>query len=301
MAESKEIPAHIKMLLAIPPQEVRTIFTVEKDKVLKQVKPSDLEQPAKLVDSTFKGPETDIPIRVYTPAGTGPFPAILFFHGGGWVFGDIPGYDSLCRAMCVATEAVVISVDYRLSPEAKFPAAINDCFGALVHCYENSEIYDIDPSRIAVVGDSAGGNLAAAVTLFSRDHQGPAIKFQVLIYPAVDVARFYTETHAGDPMSKYFADAYLNTPEDAQNIYVSPLRADLTGLPPCFLLTCESDALLPHGKKYVEKLQQSGVPCEYINALDVDHGFVDVNKHVEPKVAPYQDAIFAALKTALKA
>ncbi|KAI8578526.1 hypothetical protein K450DRAFT_246189 [Umbelopsis ramanniana AG] len=202
--------------------------------------------------------------------------------------------------MCVATEAVVISVGYRLASEFKFPAAAHDAYGALVHCYENPETYNIDRNRIAVAGDSAGGNLAAVVTLMSRDQRGPAIKYQCLIYPAVDIPRFFTEAYADAPMLQYFADAYLKSREDADNIYVSPLKADLTGLPPCFLLTCQSDSLLQEGKDYVQKLHESGVPCEYLNVVGLDHGFVDVNKHLEPKVAPHQDAIFAAMKKALQ-
>ncbi|KAG2188095.1 hypothetical protein INT44_000846, partial [Umbelopsis vinacea] len=319
----QEKAEQVKLLLELTPQDMRKMFKVQRTQLDSKLKPTDFEQPAKIIDSSFKGPESDIPIRVYTPEGTvltlstdtkrpvmllivnlitgsGPFPAIVFYHGGGWIFGDIPGYDSFCRAMCVATEAVVISVDYRLASEFKFPAAVHDTYGALVHCYENPETYNIDRNRVAVAGDSAGGNLAAATTLMSREHQGPAIKFQCLIYPAVDIPRFFTEAYVDSPMLPYFADAYLNSREEAANIYASPLKAVLTGLPPCFLLTCQSDPLLEEGKDYVKKLQESGVPCEYYNVDGLDHGFVDDNKHRDPKVAPHQDAVFAALKKGLQ-
>ncbi|KAI9289554.1 Alpha/Beta hydrolase protein [Umbelopsis sp. AD052] len=300
MTSAQEKAEQVKLLLEMTPQDMRKMFKVQRTQLDSKLKPTDFEQPAKIIDSSFKGPESDIPIRVYTPEGSGPFPAIVFYHGGGWIFGDIPGYDSFCRAMCVATEAVVISVDYRLASEFKFPAAVHDTYGALVHCYENPETYNIDRNRVAVAGDSAGGNLAAVTTLMIREHRGPAIKFQCLIYPAVDIPRFFTEAYVDSPMLPYFADAYLNSREEAANIYVSPLKADLTGLPPCFLLTCQSDPLLEEGKDYVKKLQESGVPCEYYNVDGLDHGFVDVNKHRDPKVAPHQDAVFAALKKGLQ-
>jgi len=299
MSEQHDIPEELKMLLAMTPQELRVVFTVKKQEATKTLTADDLEKPAYIAEYTFKGPETDIPIRVYTPEGTGPFPGIVFYHGGGWIFGDIEGYDSLCRAMCVGTGAVVISVAYRLAPEAKFPAPAEDAYAALAYAHDNAKTHNIDPERIAVSGDSAGGNLAAAVTLITRDRHGPKIKFQSLIYPSCNVASF-DETQKDAPFMKYFADAYLKTPEDAQNLYASPIKADLNGLPPAFLLTCDTDTLRDDGRAYAQKLNASGVPCEYINVVGLDHGFIDVNKRLLPAVAQYQDAMFASLKAGLQ-
>ncbi|KAM3584104.1 hypothetical protein VKS41_004070 [Umbelopsis sp. WA50703] len=298
-------PEQIDALTALPAPDLRVTLAGFRANALSNLPPAPLEEPAKIEDSSFKGPESDIPIRIYTPDCTGPFPVIIYYHGGGWVIGTLDSYDGVCREMCVETGAIVISVDYRLSPEAKFPAATEDCYAAVVHVHENAEKYNVDPARIAVAGDSAGGNLAIVAALMSRDRKGPSIKYQSLIYPSCDMTMNGPHKQSNPSavlipqIMNYFADAYLNGPEDMENPYCSPLKADLTGLPPAFVLTCEHDSLLEEGAELVRRLNEVGVPCEYVNALGLDHGVFHTSRHHFPAVGPYQTAAFVALKKAL--
>lgn len=222
-----------------------------------------------------------IPARVYTPAGEGPFPVLVYFHGGGWVIGSVETLDAPCRMLANAAGCVVVSIDYRLAPEFKFPTAAEDCYAATRWVAENAGRLGVDAGRLAVGGDSAGGNLAAVVALMARDRHGPALVYQLLVYPVtdfnVDTASYaangevYLLTKAA---MEWFWNHYLRGPEDGLNPYASPLRApDLGGLPAAFVVTAEFDPLRDEGQAYAARLRQSGVAVHAKNYDGMIHGF----------------------------
>ena len=228
-----------------------------------------------------------IPVRVYTPENaTAPAPAVVYFHGGGWVLCSLDTHDVICRAIARRAGAVVVSVDYRLAPEHKFPAAIDDCYAATCWTAANAARLGIDPARIAVAGDSAGGNLATAVCIKARDERGPAVALQALIYPVADLSGFetasYREFAEGYRLSQaqmqWFRDQYLARPEDARHPYASPLLAeDLRGLPAALVITAECDPLRDEGTAYARRLEDAGVPVEYKCYAGMVHPFFSMS------------------------
>jgi acetyl esterase len=240
------------------------------------------ENVARVENLTIPGPAGEIPIRTYTPEGDGPFPILVFFHGGGWVIGNLDTHDSICRSLANQADCVVVSVDYRLAPENKFPAAAAAAFGATQWVAANADQLNADPARIAVGGDSAGGNLAAVVSLMARDKGGPALIYQLLIYPTTNISTFDTQSfkdHADgyiltkDSMA-YYRDHYIQGTEDTKNPYASPLLAeDLKGLPPALVVTAEFDVLTDESKAYAERLIQAGVPVTYTCYEGMIHPF----------------------------
>ena len=223
---------------------------------------------AKVEDRQVPGPAGGVLVRIYTPNGSGPFPLLVWYHGGGWVVGSLDSVDSTCRRMCVGSGAVVVSVDYRLAPEHKFPAAADDSYAATLWASQNAASLNADPTRMAVGGESAGGNLAAIVPLMARDKGGPAIVHQVLVYPVTERnfntdsyssnADGYGLTHLG--MAWYW-EHYLAQDNDAENPYAAPMKAsDLSGLPPALVITAEYDPLRDEGEAYAARLQAAGVP-----------------------------------------
>jgi len=236
---------------------------------------------ANVEDRMIPGPAGEIPVRIYTPAGSSPFPALVFFHGGGWVVGSIPGSDHSCRALANGGGCVVVSVDYRLAPEHKFPAASDDSYAATRWVAENAAALGVDPARIAVGGVSAGGNLAAVVALMARDSGSPALVHQLLVVPVTDY-RFdtasYRENGQGYQLSevsmRWFWDHYLSSAADAANPYASPLRAEnLRGLPPALVQTAEYDPLRDEGEAYAARLRAAGVPVTATRYAGMVHGF----------------------------
>jgi acetyl esterase len=225
----------------------------------------------KVDDLTIPGPLGTIPARVYTPFGEGPFPIFVHLHGGGWVVGDLDSSDFECRAIANAAGCIVVSVDYRLAPEHKFPAPAEDAYQATRWIAENAASLGGAPGAIAVGGMSAGGNLAAVVALMARDRGGPALACQVLVVPVTDCG-CDTPSHieCGDDYlltreeMQYFWDLYLAEAEDGDHPYASPLRApDLSGLPPARVQTAEFDPLRDEGRAYAERLEAAGVPVSY--------------------------------------
>ena len=223
-----------------------------------------------------------IPIRIYTPAGDGPFPCLVYFHGGGWVVCDLNTHDAVCRAIARRAAAVVVAVDYRLAPEYKFPAAVEDCYAATQWIAANAARLAVDPRRIAVGGDSAGGTLSTVVCLKSRDEGGPAIALQVLVYPVTNLASFdtrsYREFAEGYYLTRaemeWFRGHYLARIEDAQNPYASPLLApDLRGLPPALVITAECDPLRDEGEAYARRLAEAGVEVTCTRYAGMIHPF----------------------------
>jgi acetyl esterase len=231
------------------------------------------------------GPAGDVPLRLYASEHAGLRPALVYFHGGGFVFGNLDTHDAVCRALAKASGAVVVAVDYRLAPEHKFPAAVDDSYAATKWVAANAERLGIDASRIAVGGDSAGGNLATVIAMRCRDAGGPALAAQVLIYPVTDVSTFETGSHrelaegyfltrAG---MEWFTGHYLASADHKRHPEVSPLLApNLSGLPPALIITAEFDPLRDEGEAYAQRLQQAGVPVTLTRYPGMIHGFVSM-------------------------
>ncbi len=227
------------------------------------------EPVADVTKRTIPGPGGEVPVWVYTPAGAGAgaLPCLVYYHGGGWVLGDLEGVDTICRAVANRAGCKVVSVDYRLSPEHKFPAPFDDCYAALEWVAANGASIGVDSSKLAVGGDSAGGNLAAAVALKARDAGGPALRHQLLVYPVTNHdygTASYSDNGDGylltQDMMKWFWDHYLNNAEEGRNPLASPLAAsDLSGLPSAFVITAEFDPLRDEGEAYAAKLAAAGV------------------------------------------
>lgn len=232
---------------------------------------------ARAVDRALEG----VPTRIYTPAGQAPFPIVVFIHGGGWYVGNPDTVDDLCRSLCSRAGAVVVSVDYSLSPENQFPKALEECFAVLKWCGAHASELGGDPKRLAVAGDSAGGNLSAALALCARDRGGPPLALQVLIYPATSInfdTVSYHQFATGFGLTReammYYWKAYLK-PEDAANPYAVPLLAkDLKGLPPALIVTAHYDVLRDDGEAYAVRLEQAGVPVQCTRYLTMNHGFI---------------------------
>ena len=232
-------------------------------------------------DRAIAGPGGELKLRIYTPKGKGPFPLIVFFHGSGFVICSLDTHDTMCRHLCAGTAAVVVSVDYRLAPEHKFPAAPDDCLAATRWAGAHAAELNADPSRIAVAGDSAGGNLAAVTALRVRDEGGPALCAQLLIYPVTDADTnnaSYRDNAEGYGLTRegmiWFWNHYLGNQADAANPHVSPLRAEsLSGLPPAFVQTAEYDPLRDEGELYASRLIAAGVPTKVTRYDGMNHGF----------------------------
>jgi acetyl esterase/lipase len=235
-------------------------------------------------------PHGSIPARVYTPKkprqAAGLAPCLVFFHGGGWVIGDLDSHDVVCRKLADEGALVVISVDYRLAPEHKFPAAVDDAIAATNWIAANAKQLGIDAGRLSVGGDSAGGNLAAVVAIAARDGNGPAISGQVLIYPAIDFAMTHP-SHSEPETSillthtviRWFRDHYLTSTADVHDWRASPARAKtLIGLPPAYVLTAGADPLRDEGDEYAERLKQAGVAVTYRHFPGQFHGFFTMGK-----------------------
>ncbi|MCX7229137.1 MAG: alpha/beta hydrolase [Burkholderiales bacterium] len=249
-------------------------------------------EPVGVEDRSIDGPAGPLRVRVYTPvaqagSGEGARPLVVFFHGGGWVVCDLDTHDAVCRRLCLGSGAVVVSVDYRLAPEHRFPAAPDDCAAATRWAFANAAALGADPKRVVIAGDSAGGNLAAAVALRLRDEGGPRAAGQLLVYPVTDhhTAGFasYVENAEGYGLTRdtmaWFWDHYLGGPMDAAaaaalSPQAVPLRAaDLRGLPPALVLTAGYDVLRDEGEAYATRLREAGVAVESERFDGMHHGF----------------------------
>jgi acetyl esterase len=256
-------------------------------------------------DRTIPGPGGEIPVRIYRTEGDAPKPVIVYYHGGGWVIGSIDTHDDGCRTFANAVDAVVVSVDYRLAPEHPFPAPIDDALAALRWVHRNATELGADPSRIAVAGDSAGGNLAAVVSQLARDDGGPELCFQLLIYPVVD--HEFDSVSMNDNAEGYFLtrDAmrwfyshYLNDPAEGDDPRVSPVRADdLSGLPPAFVITAEYDPLRDQGRSYAAAMAEAGTPVVATTYAGMFHGFFSMITYIDAGKVALDDAV-AALRAA---
>jgi acetyl esterase len=244
---------------------------------------------AHLADLRIEGPGGPLRVRVYTPPGSGPFGVCLYFHGGGWVLNSVDTHDDLVRRLTVASGCVFVSVDYRLAPEHPYPAAIEDGYAALNWVARHASDIGVDAHRIAVAGDSAGGNIAAVLCLMTRDRGGPPIRFQALVYPITDCLfdrPSYHENAEGYFLTRsqmqWFWQHYVPDASRRTEPYASPLRAtSLAGLPPAYVLTAEYDPLRDEGEAYAAALQQAGVAVRLHRYDGLIHAFLKRVDHFD--------------------
>jgi acetyl esterase len=241
-------------------------------------------------DMQARGPAGDIPLRLYRPAGsraTDALPVLVYYHGGGWVIGDLETHDTLCRELANGAGCAVVAVDYRMGPEHRFPAAVDDALAATRWVQANAASLGLDGSRLAVGGDSAGGNLAAVVALSARDQGGPAIALQLLIYPATDQRHDVYPARAANGRGyllekatmDWFHDHYIPDPKQDLDWRASPiLHADHRNLPPAFVLTAGYDPLRDEGVAYAQKLSESGNRATLVSFERQIHGFITMGK-----------------------
>ena len=264
----------------LSPKEARQLF--------KETRPASTPQPPTIgaVRDLSAG---GVPIRTYRPAGVPDgtrLPVLVYFHGGGWVIGDLDTHDTLCRQLTAEGGIGVVSVDYRLAPEHKFPAAVDDAWTATRWVVEHADELAMDATRLAVGGDSAGGNLAAVVALMARDAGAPAIKLQALLYPVTDVGAespSYSELADGYLLTRdnmrWFIAHYLGKPQDAEDWRASPSRAtSLAGVAPALIITAGYDPLRDEGDAYARRLRQAGVTVDHVTFGGMIHGFIPMGK-----------------------
>ncbi|HTY19110.1 MAG TPA: alpha/beta hydrolase [Myxococcota bacterium] len=265
------------------------------------------EPVARIENRTIPGPGGALPVRVYTPeAARPPAPAVVYFHGGGWVIGSPDTHDNLCRALANRARAVVVSVDYRLAPEHHFPAAAEDCYAAAGWVADHAAEIGADGARLAVAGDSAGGNLAAVVALMARNLGGPALRQQTLIYPVTN-ADFETPSYRDNAEGymltrdamRWFWDHYVPDRARRSDPYASPLCAEKFGeLPPALVVTAEYDPLRDEGEAYAARLAEAGVPSQLSRYDGQIHGFVSMFELLDAGQRAVEQ-IGSALRTAL--
>jgi len=286
------------------PEEARAEF-----KALCQLGNPAVAAIGKTEDIEAPGPAGPIPLRVYTPvaAGGAALPALIFYHGGGFVIGDLDCYDGLCRTLANESGCRVISVDYRLAPEHPFPAAVEDGFAAATWVEENAPELGVDPNRLAVAGDSAGGNLAAVIALLAKENKGsPRIAYQLLIYPVTGFVAGHSQRPFGtgyfleNRTIEWFRDHYLGEDADLADPRLSPLAAkDVSGLPPAYIVTAGFDPLREGAVTYAEKLKGAGVAVSHVDYPTMIHGFFSMQGLI-PISAGAVAAAAHAVRDALK-
>lgn len=246
---------------------------------------------------TIEGREGTIPIRIFRPSAAENLPVLVFFHGGGFVIGTLDTHDNVCRRLCRDNQAVVVSVDYRLAPEHKYPAPTNDCYDATVWTSKNCASFGGDPARLAVMGDSAGGNLATVVALKARDLNGPKISFQVLIYPSTDARLSHPSIKGNgkgylltEEMLNWFVEQYTSSEEQKYDPYMSPFLAeDLSNMPPTLIQVAEYDPLRDEGKAYAQRLIDAGNKVFLTEYKGLFHTFFTMPKFSKRCMAAYRE------------
>jgi acetyl esterase len=260
----------------VTPAQARINSTVSRDAI-----PVEKEQVGSIEDRIVPGPAGDIPIRIYRPAGASNPPLIMLYHGGGWVVGDLESEDATCRGLCRRVGAVVISVDYRLAPETRYPGAVDDCYAATEWAVKNAKVLGIDASRIATSGTSAGGNLSGAIAQMARDKGNLSITHQVLFCPVIDAdfeRKSYVANATGYGLTRegmmWFWDHYTGKGNDRFEPYASLIRAkDLSGLPPATIIAAEYDPLVDEAVAYADALEAAGVATTCTVYEGMTHGF----------------------------
>lgn len=288
--------AGIKPTHQLSPEEARAN--------LKRRRAMDTTAPIPMVsvdESSVPTASGAVRVRIYRPSKGGELPILLYMHGGGWVTGDLDTQDFHCRTFAQGASCLVVSIDYSLAPETRFPTAAEECYAVLRWAAENATALGGDSSRIAIAGPSAGGNLAAAVALMARDRGGPPLVFQMLIYPVLDFSYetpSYRENARGfllekEDMQWYWAQ-YLASPDDGSHPYASPGRSpDLRGLPPAYIATAEFDPLRDEGEAYAERLLAAGVPVSLRRHAGLIHGFFGMTSAVPAARAAVDQAVEA--------
>jgi acetyl esterase len=268
--------------------------------------PSPIELPS-ITDRTVPGPAGDIPVRIYRPSDEVGLPVVVFFHGGGWVIGDLESHDHMARAIASKADCVVVAVDYRLAPEHKFPAAADDAWAALEYVATHADELGVDAARIAVAGDSAGGNLAAVVSVQARDAEHVEVIQQVLLYPVTDGAcdrPSMTENAEGYMLTRgamdWFHEQYAGSEDDLTDPRYSPIYGDLAGVAPAVVVTAEFDPLRDQGEAYAVALTDAGVDVVHTTYEGMIHGFFSMDAGLD-SAGEAQDAVAAALKQAFAA
>jgi acetyl esterase len=304
-----QVQAHLDRLAAVNFAGLHTVSPQQARVGARRLTAASVSEPEKVAEVTNRVVTTeagDVPVRVYRPIGVPAdgraLPVVVFFHGGGYVLGDLDSHDGLARALANGSQSVVVSVDYPLAPEHKFPGPVNAGYAATTWVADHADELGVDPTRLAIAGDSAGGNLAAVVALKARAAGHPRVGFQLLIYPDLDFRR--TNHSITEFAGKYgnitraaqewFMDHYLTAEDDKRDPMVSPLlEPDLSGLPPAFIITAEYDALRDEGEEYGRRLAAAGVPVTVQRYDGMIHEFL---RH------PFDDAKVAVddATTALK-
>lgn len=272
-----------------------------------------VDEVASVEDRRIPGPADEIPVRIYRPAAPAPGqdgpPGVVFFHGGGWTICDLDTHDGACRRLANELGAVVVSVDYRLAPEHKYPAAADDAYAATAWVADHAAELGIDPARLAVAGDSAGGNLGAVVALMARDRGGPALAFQLLVYPVIDSSPTRNDRPSRSENAvgyfltlsqmEWYRDQYLPDERTGEDPYVSPhLASSLEGLPPACVVTAEMDLLRDEGEHYGRALEAAGVEVAIYRAPGMFHGFFNMDAVLEG-ARDAQQVAFDAMRGAL--
>ncbi len=289
-----------------PPLESLSVDEARQACMLDAQTLGDPEPVGDVCDQRIPGPGGEIPVRIYRPldSTSDGLPVLVFFHGGGWVVCNVDTHDTLCRSLANAAGYLVVAVDYRLAPEHKFPAAVEDCYAATQWVAEAAEELGADRNRIVVGGDSAGGNLATVVSLLARDAGKPLPQMQILIYPVTDY-NLNTASYLANGegynltrnMMRWFFDCYLNSEADGADWRVSPLRVDdLRGLPPALVITAEYDPLRDEGEAYAARLADAGVPVTLTRYDGMVHPFIR-RIHRFDKARDAFDQIVEALKS----
>ena len=291
--------ANLKPIEAMTPVEARAQM-----EATAQSRKAEALPVGRVEERSIPGPASDIRLRLYWPSAAAPLPAIVYYHGGGHVIGSLDTHDLVARNLSAGVGALVASVDYRMGPEHKFPAAVEDSFSALQWVHANAQEIGADPGRIGVHGDSAGANLAAVVALLARAAGGPRLRLQSLVYPVADLDL------AGGSYEKYaqgyglltreamgwFRNHYLRSPRDAEDWRASPIKAaSFAGVAPAIVITAECDVLHDDGERYAAALRGAGVPVEYKEYPGMIHGFFGMMPAVDDAMNA-QRAVWAAFK-----
>ncbi|MGH1373452.1 MAG: alpha/beta hydrolase [Cellvibrionaceae bacterium] len=306
-------PAVQELLVAMAKLNLTPLHCLEPDQARAGMKLMVPDVPPTPVDSVAdhlcESGGASFGLRVYRPNSSSSLPALVFYHGGGWVVCDLETHDELCRQIASKVQCLVVSVDYRLAPEHKFPRAVDDAYNALLWVHNNADILGIDRKKIAVGGDSAGGNLAAAICIKSRDCNGPEICHQSLWYPVTNVSDLSTLSYSQFAQGyrleragmRWFIDHYLERAEDAQSKLASPLLCDnLSGLPSAYVMTAGFDVLRDEGKAYAEKLSEHGNEVIYECFESLIHGFMNMGA-VAPAAQTAIDRVAGRLLSAFSA
>ena len=296
MALDPQVQEVINLVIKSGRPAYHTLSPKDARQLFRETRPASTPTPPEIgavKNLTADGPGGPIPLRVYRPAGVASgasLPALVYFHGGGWVIGDLDTHDVQCRQVTAEAGITVVAVDYRLAPEHKFPAAVDDAWAATRWVVSHASALGVDGRRIAVAGDSAGGNLAAVVALLARDAaDGPAIALQVLVYPVTDLSsesKSYNDFAEGYMLTRdsmrWFKNHYLKSAGDAEDWRASPIRAkSLAGLPPALVVTAGFDPLRDEGAAYAARLTEAGVRVDYVCYGGMIHGFVPMGRLID--------------------